>query len=64
MTRTLQELGAWPLYAAAALIAIALLARVLVVRRRRQRAVLREVDRLRREMAVRDAVESGDPPPT
>ncbi len=63
MTRTLQQLGAWPLYAAAAVLAIAILARVILARRRRQRAVLREVDRLRREMADREAIESGDHPP-
>ncbi len=60
MTRTLQGLGAWAPYAAAALLAVAVLARLLVVRRRRQRAVLHEVERLRREMAVRDALESQD----
>jgi len=60
MTKTLQELGATPLYAAAAILAVLVLARVWVVRRRRQRAILREVARLRRELAAREAIESQD----
>ena len=63
MLKALQELGAWPLYAAAAVLAILVLARLVVVRRRHQRAILREVERLRREMAARDALESRDDAP-
>jgi heme exporter protein D len=60
MMKTLQELGATPLYAAAAILAVLLLARVWAVRRRRQRAILREVARLQRELAAREAIESQD----
>ncbi len=60
--KTLQGLGAWPLLAAAAILAALVLARIWRARRRRQRAILREVERLRREFAVRDALESQDPP--
>ena len=60
MAKTLQELGSWPLYAAATVLAVLVLARLLAVRRARQRAILREVERLRREMAAREAIESRD----
>lgn len=63
MMKTLQELGAWPLYAGAAILAVLVLARLWVMRRRRQRAILREVERLRREMAGREAIESRDHAP-
>jgi heme exporter protein D len=63
MIKTLQELGAWPLYTAAAVLAVLVLARLLAVRRRRQRTVLREVERLRRETADREAIESQDQAP-
>jgi len=59
MIRTLQELGPWQIVAAVAVLALALvLFQVFRVRRRKQRAVRREVWRLQREFATRDALES------
>jgi hypothetical protein len=58
MWKALQGLGPWPIVAAVAVLAVLVLARVWRVRRRRQLAVLHEMQRLRREFAARDALES------
>jgi hypothetical protein len=58
MMKALQGLGPWPIVVAVAVLAVLVLVRVWRVRRKRQLAVLREVKRLQREFAVRDALES------
>jgi hypothetical protein len=55
--RALQGLGPWPIVVAIAMLAGLVLLRVWRVRRRRRLAVLREVHRLQREFAIRDAQE-------
>jgi len=54
----LQGLGPWPIVAAAALLALLVLVRVWRVRRNRRLLVLREMHRLQRDLATRDALES------
>jgi hypothetical protein len=56
--KALQGLGPWPIVVAVAMFAGLVLVRVWRVRRRRRLTVLREVQRLQREFAVRDALES------
>lgn len=58
MMKALQELGPWPIVAAVAVLAVLVLVRVWRARRKRQLVVLREMHRLQREFAVRDAFES------
>jgi hypothetical protein len=60
MMKALQGLGPWPIVAAVAILAALVLLRVWRVRRRHRLAVQREVRRLKREFAVRDALESRD----
>lgn len=58
MMKALQGLGPWPIVAAIAVLAVLVLVRVWRVRRKRQLVVLREMHRLKREFAIRDALES------
>jgi C4-dicarboxylate-specific signal transduction histidine kinase len=58
MMNALQALGPWRIAVAVAIVAIVVLLPVWRARRRHRRAVLREVQRLRRELAMRDAMES------
>lgn len=58
MMKVLQGLGPWPIVAAVAVLAVLVLFRVWRVRRNHQLLVLREMHRLQREFAVRDALES------
>ena len=60
--KALQGLGPWPIVVAIAMLAGLVLLRVWRVRRRRRLAVLREVQRLQREFAIRDAQESSEEP--
>jgi hypothetical protein len=60
--KALQGLGPWPIFVAVAMLAGLVLLRMWRVRRRRHLAVRREVQRLQREFAVRDALESQEDP--
>jgi uncharacterized protein (DUF58 family) len=60
--KALQGLGPWPIVVAVVMFAGLLLVRAWRVRRRRRLTVLREVRRLQREFAVRDALESREDP--
>ena len=58
----LRGLGPWTIVAAVAVLAVLALVRVWRVRRNRRLVVLREMHRLQRELAARDALESREDP--
>ena len=62
MMKALHELGPWPVVAAIVLLSVLVLLPLWRVRRRQRLAVRREVQRLQREFAVRDELESQEQP--
>ena len=60
MMKELQGLGPWLVVAAVAVLAALVLLRSWRVRRRHRNAVQREMRRLQRELATREALESQD----